>query len=78
MPELVWQKQKMDAIEIYKSTDGVQFSFLAIDTYLNYTDTQTLPEQNGSAVWFYKAIYRYHDTKVGQWSDIIKITVTGN
>lgn len=77
-PEIIWKKQKMDAIEIYKSTDGQQFVFLAIDTYPNYTDTQSLPEQNTSAIWYYKAIYRYHDTVVGQWSDVVKVTVTGN
>jgi len=28
-----------------------------------------------SAVWNYKAIYRFHDEQVGQWSDVVSVTV---
>jgi len=28
-------------------------------------------------VWKYKAIYRYHDEQVGEWSDVLSVVVGG-
>ncbi len=74
-PEILWKKQGTDGIEIYVDRGDGNFTFLAIDTYPNYTDTTPLPAATASAVWKYKAIYRLNDSQVGQWSDVASITV---
>jgi len=66
-----WTKQGMDGVEILVDR-GTGFAFLALDTVPDYTDTQTFP---ASGVWKYKAIYRLHDERVGQWSDVISLAV---
>ncbi|MCX7113490.1 MAG: hypothetical protein NTX45_26005 [Proteobacteria bacterium] len=44
---------------------------------LNQTPTTPLPAPGTGTVWNYKAIYRLHDEQVGQWSDVISVTVGG-
>lgn len=75
LPEIVWKKKSADGIDIYVDRGTGSFIFLATDTVPNYTDTFTLP--SGAAVWKYRCIYRVDDAQVGQWSDIISVTVTG-
>jgi hypothetical protein len=37
-----------------------------------------LPASGTAAVWKYRAIYRYDDIEVGQWSDVVSIKVEAN
>ena len=53
------------------------FIFLASDTEPHYTDTAALPALGQSEVWTYKAIYFSDGANFGQWSDEVKVTVTG-
>jgi len=77
-PRIDWEKQGMDAIEIHVSRAPADpFTFLAIDTIPDYDDTAALPAPGQSAVWKYKAIYRFGDERVGQWSDEVSIVVMG-
>lgn len=76
-PEILWKKDDFDAIEIYKQEADGELRLLAIDIQPNYIDTSTLPLIGKSAVWQYRAIYRRKDKQVGQWSDLVRITVTG-
>lgn len=76
-PEIVWTRQGMGALEIQKQNAEGQWYFLAIDTVPNYTDMEALPLSGQSAIWQYRAIYRLKDERVGQWSDVVKVTVTG-
>ena len=77
-PVILWTKGKASAIEIWVDrNDGNGFVFLTINTEPNTIDTTPLPAPGTSAVWNYKAIYRLHDEQVGQWSDVISITVRG-
>lgn len=76
-PEIVWSRKGMGAIEIQKQNGDGQWHFLAIDTVPNYTDKEALPEPGQSAVWQYRAIYLQKDERVGQWSDVVSITVAG-
>jgi hypothetical protein len=74
-PIIAWTKGKAAALEIWVDRgDGSNFVFLTINTEPNTTDTTPLPST--SAVWKYKAIYRLHDEQVGQWSDVISVTVS--
>jgi hypothetical protein len=73
-----WFKQGMDALELWVDRgDGKGFVFLAIDSVPLYTDTAALPAPGIGAVWKYKGIYRENDTQVGQWSDVVSVTVAG-
>ena len=36
-----------------------------------------LPPPGTSMVWRYKAIYRFHDEQVGEWSDVLSVMVGG-
>jgi hypothetical protein len=73
-PIIAWTKGAAAALEIWVDRgDGAGFTFLTINTEPNTSDSQPLPTT--SAVWKYKAIYRLHDEQVGQWSDVLSITV---
>ncbi len=76
-PEIVWAKGIMDGIDIYSDRGNGQWIFIATDTYPNYIDSAPLPASGISALWQYRAIYRYDDAQVGQWSDTVSIAVTG-
>jgi len=77
-PIITWTKGKASALEIWVDrNDGNGFVLLTISTQPNTADNAPLPAPGTSAVWKYKAIYRYHDEQVGQWSDVISITVGG-
>ena len=70
---LLWTKQGMDGIEFWVDRSNGTFAFLAIDTMPDYLDTAP----GTSAVWKYKAIFRFHDDQVGQWSDVFSVSVMG-
>jgi hypothetical protein len=76
-PEIVWKKQGMDGIEIYVSRDGSPYTLLAYDMRPNHIDAAPLPTLGTSSIWKYRAIYRFHDAQVGQWSDEVSVTVAG-
>ena len=57
--------------------DDKSFVLLNINNEPNTTDTTPLPAAGASAMWKYKAIYRLHDEQVGQWSDVISVSVGG-
>lgn len=77
-PIIAWTKAKASALEIWVDRgDDKGFAFLTINTQPNTNDPAPLPAPGTSAVWKYKAIYRYHDEQVGQWSDVISVTVGG-
>lgn len=76
-PEIIWTKQGFDAIEIYKLEADGTWRLLAIDLQPNYIDMEPLPPVGKSAVWTYRAIYRKKDKQVGQYSDVVSVTVAG-
>jgi hypothetical protein len=55
--------------------DGKGFVTLAFDTTPGYTDTQPFPST--PVKWTYQAIYRVGDSRVGQWSKLVSVTVGG-
>jgi hypothetical protein len=76
-PNVGWTKSGMDSLEIWVDRGTGVFAFLTIDTVPDYLDTTVLPAAGASAVWKYKAIYRFNDEQVGQWSDVATIGVVG-
>ncbi len=74
---LKWKKGKFQGVEVWKDT-GAGWQKLDIDTSPDYTDKSPLPPAGQSATWQYKMIYLYKDAVVGQWSDIVTVTVAGN
>ena len=74
-PEIVWNKQGMDALEIWKATGNDAFALLDIDLMPNYIDITALPAT--ASTWRYKVIYRKDSAQFGQWSDVVSINVGG-
>ncbi|MBX7206877.1 MAG: hypothetical protein K1X78_01085 [Verrucomicrobiaceae bacterium] len=73
-----WQGQSafLDMIEILVDRGGgAGFVFLAQDTTPGYVDATPLPAT--AQKWSYKAIFRVGDQRIGQWSDVVSITVGG-
>jgi hypothetical protein len=56
-------------------SDGKGYVLLAIDTTPGYTDNQPFP--TAPVKWTYRAIYRVEDSRVGQWSKPVSVTVGG-
>lgn len=74
---IIWYKGVADSIDIYADRkDGQGMKYLANDSQPDYLDTFELPEGTASAVWEYQAIYRIADAQVGQFSDVMKVTVS--
>ncbi len=77
-PELVWKKERMDGVEIYVKRPGMEeFVFLAYNQYPNFLDMHTLPAIGRAEVWSYMMIYRVKDVRIGEWSDVKTVTVSG-
>jgi len=75
-PTVQWTKGQAAAIEIWVDRNDTKgFVLMAINIEPNTTDSHVLPEADSSVVWHYKAIYLLHDVQVGQWSDIISVSV---
>ena len=73
-PTIVWTKGKASALELWVDrNDGNGFVFLIIHTEPNTPDPAPPPPPGTSVVWKYKAIYRYHDEQVGEWSDVFSV-----
>jgi hypothetical protein len=64
----------LDQIEIQVDR-GQGFVALAFDTTPGYVDTQPFPA--APVKWTYQAIYRVDDSRVGQWSKPVSVTVGG-
>ena len=78
-PEIVWTKQGMDGIHLYVDrTNSGSFAFCAHDSKPNYLDNTALPPNGKSEVWQYKVIYVKNDEEVGQFSDVLVVTVVGS
>ncbi|MDD5037302.1 MAG: hypothetical protein PHE55_21455, partial [Methylococcaceae bacterium] len=76
-PNILWDKNGMDGIEIEVDRGTGSFVLLAFDTVPDYLDTAPLPAPGTSAIWKYRAIYRLHDERVGQWSQVLEVAVKG-
>ena len=71
---LDWKKMGYDGIVIEKDS-GSGFEVLDKDMRPNFTDVTPLPPANQSAVWRYRAMYLYSDSRVGNWSDVVSVSV---
>ena len=54
---------------------GLGFVLLAMDTTPGNTDSHPFPAK--PAIWTYKAIYHAGDSRVGNWSNPVSVTVGG-
>ncbi|HTH56936.1 MAG TPA: hypothetical protein VL728_12890 [Cyclobacteriaceae bacterium] len=75
-PNLRWTKGKFEGVIIYKDS-GKGFERLDRDMKPDYLDESPLPPVGTSVVWRYKMKYLINDQPVGEWSDVMSITVTG-
>jgi len=70
--EVQWVKGDADAVHIETDKGTGTWQFLAIDTVPHYPDTTPI---TAPGVWKYRAMYMVNDERVGQWSDVVSITV---
>ncbi|MBL7766714.1 MAG: hypothetical protein JNJ58_11500 [Chitinophagaceae bacterium] len=77
-PQILWTKKGFDGIEIFKDKGDGQWELLKYDTRPHHLDTSQLPPVGETAIWKYKCIYRYQDERVGEWSNVLSVIVTGN
>jgi hypothetical protein len=76
-PLIKWKKKNASSIDIYVDRkDGKEFIFLANDSQPDYIDTFEMPSGQTSVVWDYRGIYRIRDEQVGDFSEVLSITVT--
>lgn len=73
---LDWKKGSYDGILIEKDSGN---GFVVLDKSLrpNYRDKSIMPPLGSSAVWKYRAMYLAGDEQLGQWSDIVTLSVMG-
>jgi hypothetical protein len=76
-PEIHWLKHGLDGIQIFKDSGTGTFSLLAYVTHPPTIDNAPLPAAGTSAIWRYKTIYMHNDMPVGEYSDVVSVTVTG-
>jgi hypothetical protein len=77
-PIVIWKKKGMTGIDLEVDRgDGKGFVYLTFDMEPDHLDMSPLPSAGQTAIWTYRGIYRKGDTRVGQWSNETKITVTG-
>ena len=76
-PQIIWTKGDAAALEIWVDRGDGNYALLTINTEPYTLDNGSLPAPDTSQVWHYKAIYLLHDERVGEWSDIISVTVGG-
>ncbi len=75
-PNLRWTKGKFDGVEIWKDS-GTGLVKLDRDMRPDYIDKTNLPASGTAAVWRYKMIYLMNDEPIGNWSDVVNVTVYG-
>ncbi|MDD5572118.1 MAG: hypothetical protein PHD97_13285 [Bacteroidales bacterium] len=77
-PHLSWNKKIADGVIIYADrNDGHGFTRIATSILRRYVDTQTIPSNQMSVVWSYKIIYFKKDVEVGEFSDVVSVSVYG-
>lgn len=75
-PNLRWKKGKYEGVEIWKD-NGSGFAKLDRDMKPDYIDKTELPKAGTTALWKYKMIYLLNDEPIGNWSDVVSVTVYG-
>jgi hypothetical protein len=78
MPDQVvidWIKGIMDGVAVYGSADGVHFELLGIDLRSPYEDKRKNKVDGVPEIRYYKLRYLKGDVQVGQFSDVVNVTV---
>ncbi|MHB8260745.1 MAG: hypothetical protein ACYDCN_07710 [Bacteroidia bacterium] len=78
-PWLRWKKGLAHLLRILVDrNDGHGFVLLTVASHHAYTDKFALPAHDVTVLWKYKAIYLdKFEEEEGEWSDEVKITITG-
>jgi hypothetical protein len=76
-PRVLWSMQGMDSLELEADHGNGDFALLTIDMTPNHIDTTPLPPSGSVVLWKYRAIYRVRDQRVGNWSQVLEVSVKG-
>ena len=75
-PRLHCTLGEYDAYEIWKDI-GEGFLRHDVSSTSDYVDKSPLPEAGSTVIWIYKAIYRYKNEPIGNWSESVAVIVKG-
>ena len=76
--QLRFKKAGADAVNLYKRKAGeTEWLYLARDTNSPYDDWSELAKPNVPEVWEYRAICVLGDEEVGQFSNVVTVTFSG-
>jgi hypothetical protein len=76
-PRVLWSMRGMDALEFEADHGDGHFALHTIDMTPNHIDTTPLPPAGTVVLWRYRAIYRLRDEQVGNWSQVLEVSVKG-
>ncbi len=76
-PRVLWSMQGMDSLELEADHGEGRFALLTIDMTPNHIDTTPLPPSGSVVLWKYRAICRVRDQRVGNWSQVLEVSVKG-
>jgi len=76
-PVLFWKINNTHALEIEADHGTGIFTLLTIRMSSGYQEDTPLPAIGSASVWKYRAIYHIRDQRVGQWSQVLEISVKG-
>ncbi len=76
-PQIKFTLSQYDGIQLLKDNGTSGFTLLNVVLHPTYADKSGMPGPGKTAIFSYKAIYLYKGEVVGQWSDVVSITVTG-
>lgn len=74
---IIWKKLQAQGINIYKKVDNGAWFKLDFDGTPNFLDTSATPPAGITQNWSYKLRYVKGDVEVGEFSDVMSITVAG-
>jgi len=74
---IIWKKLQAQGINIYKKVDNGAWFKLDFDGTPNYLDTSATPPAGITQTWSYKLRYVKGDIEIGEFSEVVSITVAG-
>ena len=72
-----WKKLQSQGINIYKKIDNGSWFKLDFDGTPNYLDKSALPPAGVNQQWSYRLRYVKGDEEIGEYSEVMSITVAG-
>lgn len=77
MPVVKWKKGRSHGLKLKVDRGSGTFELANTCSTSRFTDRHPLPPIGQGAIWRYAGIYVLKDQEVGQYSDVVSVSVTG-